>query len=213
MPSLNVELRTDRGKNESHRLRQAGFIPAVMYSHGVSEVIKVPRKDFINLFKGHIPESVLIDLNITDKKEDASHKVFVKDYQRDPVTGEIVHLDFFKTRLDEKIQTVVSVAIVGTSTGARQGGIQEVVERELQIECLPGDLPEKIEIDVTSLEIGQSIHVKDLKASLSIKFLGDLERVIVTVLAPHKAEPEAVVAPVEGAEAVVEETKEKEGEE
>jgi large subunit ribosomal protein L25 len=182
--SINAELRSERGKNATHRLRQEGYIPAIIYSHGESEAIKIKKNDFFNIFKGQVTESSLIDVTITDKKDDGNHEVFVKDYQVDPVTDELIHVDFFKVTLGEKIQTRVSVEIVGKSIGEKMGGILEVVERELEIECLPREMPEKIEIDVTNIDIGDSIHIEDIETTGSLKFLTDGKRVIVTVIAP-----------------------------
>jgi large subunit ribosomal protein L25 len=182
--SINAEMRPERGKNATYRLRREGFIPAVIYSHGVSEAIKIKKNDFFNIFKGQITESSLIDVTITDKKDDGHHQVFVKDYQVDPITDELIHVDFFKVTVGEKIHTKVSVEIVGKSEGEKRGGILEVIERELEIECLPRDMPEKIEIDVTKINIGDSIHIEDIETTGSLKFLSDGKRVVVTVIAP-----------------------------
>lgn len=194
---LNAEMRTEFGKNASHRLRSQGFIPAVMYSHGKSESLRVSQKDFFMLFRGHVSESMLLDLTITNRQDDKSHQVFIKDYQMNPVTDEVTHIDFFKITEGEKLHTKVPVEITGTSKGVRGGGILEFVERELEIECLPVDIPEKITIDVTNLEVGDSIHIKDIPVSGSLRFLSDMDRVVVTVLVPTKAE-EVVPAAVEG---------------
>ena len=191
---LNVELRNEIGKNESNRLRKSGFVPAVIYSHGKSESVKIKRKEFLNLFKGHISESVLIDLNISGKNEDNTPAVFVKDYQLDPRTDELVHVDFYKVTLGEKIHTRVPVEFVGKSAGERMGGILEVMERELEIECLPREMPEKIIIDVTNMKIGESLHVKDIKVEKTVAFLHD-DRVVLTIIAPKAIVDEA---PAEG---------------
>jgi large subunit ribosomal protein L25 len=216
--ALNVELRNERGKNENNRLRMKGYIPAILYSHGQTEAIKLQKVNFSRLFKGAISESVLIDIKITDKNQDADHKVFIKDYQVDPLTDEVLHIDFYKVRLDEKIHTKVGIEILGKSAGVRLGGILDFVERELEVECLPQELPEKIQVDVTNLQIGESIHVRDIAASGTLKYLTDPDKVIVTILLPHKAEEAVVeaaegeVAPVEGEAADGEASKEKDKE-
>jgi large subunit ribosomal protein L25 len=195
--TLNVELRTEHGKNECNRLRSKGLIPAVVYSHGKSEAIQVPSKAFSSIFKGHISESVLLDLNIANKSEDSQLKAFVKDYLLDPLTDEIMHIDFYKITAGEKIRTVVKVDIEGTPRGVKEGGVLEIFERELEIECLPKDLPEHIVVDVTNLSIGDVFHVRDIKIGESVKFLGSTDRVIASVVTPHVKEEE-----VEAAEAV-----------
>ncbi len=204
---VNAEIRKEFGKNANNRLRMKGYIPAVMYSHGKTENLQILQKDFFKVFKGHVSESVLFDVNVIDNQSKSKHQVFVKDYQINPVTDEVIHLDLFKITEGEKIHTRVAVEIIGTPKGVRQGGILELVERELEIECLPAEIPEKIALDVTNLEIGDSIHVKDIPSSGSLKFLGDLEKVVVTILAPHKAEEPTPV------EAVVEEAQPKAAEE
>jgi large subunit ribosomal protein L25 len=203
--TLNVELRTGYGKNESNRLRAKGFIPAVLYSHGKTESIKVPLKAFTSIFKGRISESVLIDLNITDKSEENQLKAFVKDYTIDPVSSEVKHIDFYKITADEKIRTVVKLEITGAPVGVKEGGVLEIFERELEIECLPKDMPERVAVDVSHLAIGQSFRVSDIKIGESVKFLGLIERPIASVVIPHVKE-EAVEAKeaVEGAEEVKE---------
>lgn len=197
---LNAEMRTEFGKNASHRLRSQGYIPAVMYSHGKSESLKVLQKDFLKIFRGHVSESTLLDITITNRQEDKQHQVFIKEYQMNPVTDEVTHLDLFKITEGEKIHTNVPVVISGTSKGVRGGGILEFVERELEIECLPNEIPEKIIIDVTNLEIGNSIHIGDLPKSGSLRFLADDDRVVVTILVPSKVVEEAPVAEVAAVE-------------
>lgn len=191
---LPVETRTQTGKNANHKLRAQGYIPAVLYSHGESQNIMVQKKNFFKIFKGHISENVLIDLEIKDTPG-SPVKAFVKDYQRHPITDEILHLDFFKVTMTEAITTRVPVDVVGTPIGVKQGGILEIIERELEVECLPADLPEKITIDVTNLAIGQSIHVKDIAAPKGVTIVSTPESVVLAVLAPHKA-AEEVAQPV-----------------
>jgi large subunit ribosomal protein L25 len=203
--TLDVELRTGFGKNESNRLRVRGFVPAVLYAHGSTETLNVPVKAFKSIFKGHISESVLLDLNITNKQEDSKLQAFVKDYDVDPVTSELMHIDFYKITADEKIRTVVKIEIEGTPKGVREGGVLEVFERELEIECLPKDLPERVVVDVSNLGINDSIHVADIKIGESVKFLGLLERTIASVVIPQVKEEvveakEAVEGEVEGEE-------------
>jgi large subunit ribosomal protein L25 len=207
--TLNVELRSGFGKNESNRLRVSGFVPAVLYSHGNTETLKVPLKAFRSIFKGHISESILLDLNIINKPEDAKHQAFVKDYDVDPVTNEIKHIDFYKVTAGEKIRTVVKIVIEGTPKGVKEGGVLEIHERELEIECLPKDLPEHVVVNVSDLGINDLIHVSDVKIGESVKFLGSLERPIASVIIPQIKEEaaevkEAVEGEVEGEEAKAE---------
>ncbi len=194
---LKVQTRTERGKNESFRLRQSGYIPAVLYSHGDVETIKVARKDFSSLFKGQVSESVIFDIVYQDKKEANEIQAFVKDYQVNPITDELIHLDLFKVTKGEKIHTHIPVEIVGTSAGVKRGGTMEIYAREIEIECLPKDLPEKVTVDVTEMLEGDSIHSKDIKLDEAVKLISNPELVIVAVHVTKLVAEEEV----EGAEA------------
>lgn len=196
--SLTIEPRTDLGKNASNRIRSNGFIPAVLYSHGESEVVQIPRKDFFKLFKGRISESVIFDIHSKEKKDD-ERMAYVKDYQMDPVSGEILHVDLFRVTKGEKIHTHVPIEFVGTPKGVKLGGILEVDLREIEVECLPKDLPEKIQIDVSSMEVGDSYHVKDVVVAEGVKVMGNLEASVASVHVPKvTAEKVEEAVPAEG---------------
>ena len=201
---LTAEPRDLKGKNNNNRLRADGFIPAVMYSHGQSEAIKIKEKDFFNLFKGNISESIIFNIDIAGKNND--DMAFIKDYQKDPVTGEIVHLDLFKVTKGEKIKTNIPVELVGTPIGIKMGGIFKHGEREIHVQCMPRHLPEKIEVDVTDLKPGDAIVVSDLKLSEDVEILSTPENVIAAVYRPRASSTdEAEVAEAEeGAEETAE---------
>jgi len=184
---LNAELRTETGKNSCNRLRVEGYIPAVVYSHGKSDVIKIKEKEFATLFKGHISESVIFDLHITGKSE-GDIMAFVKDFQADPVTGRVLHLDLFKVTKGEKIKTHVPVELVGTPKGLKLGGILEHGERELYVHCVPGLLPEKITVDISDLGVGESVHVSDIKIGDEIEILTSGNSLVAAVERPRTAE-------------------------
>jgi len=209
--NLNAELKPEKGKNVNRRLRDAGFIPAVIYSHGECDAIKIKQKDFFQLFRGQISESVIFDLKITDKKEDSEMMAFVKAYQIDPVTDEIVHLDLFKVTKGEKINTQVPIEIVGTPKGIKLGGMLEVSERVIEVECLPKDLPEKLVVDVTELLIDDSIHAKDIDLGEDVKLMSTPDAVIAAVHTVKIIEEE--VAEEEEAEEVAEDASEEKTEE
>jgi len=193
MTALNLaaEKRTETGKNACSRLRRAGKIPAVVYSHGTAEAVQVDSKAFKMLFKGRISESVLFDLNF---KSGEPVKVYVKDYVKHPVSEEVMHLDFYRITFGEKIHTKVSVEFVGSSIGQRKGGVFEQLEREIEIHVLPRELPEKITIDIANLDIDQSIRVKDIKGPASMTVAGDPEHVIAHVIAARVEEGDTASA-------------------
>ena len=191
--NLTAQTRTETGKNSNNRLRAAGFIPVVMYSHGKAENLKVSKKEFSSVFGKRISESVIIDLDVAGGEK--CH-VFVKDYQLEPVSDEVIHLDFYKITAGEKIKTSVPVEIVGTPAGVRLGGIFEVIDRILHVECLPSERPEKITVDVSNLEIGQAVHAKDIAGPASLKILLDPEHVVAHVTTV-KEDKEEASAPAE----------------
>ena len=189
--SLTAVARDSRGKNNNNRLRGEGFIPAVVYSHGKSESIKVKEKELQNLFKGHILESVIFDLHIEGQQDIVA---FVKSFQKDPITGRILHLDLFRVTKSEKIKTHVPIELVGTPAGLKVGGILQHGERELLIQCLPGNLPEKITIDISALMPGDAIHVSDVKHGDEIEILTTSENIIAAIEKAKSAGDEATVA-------------------
>ena len=198
--TLTIEPRTDLGKNASRRIRKSGFIPGVIYSHGAAEAIQIPVKEFFKLFKGRITESVIFDLHSSSKAYEEK-MAYVKDFQMNPITNEIEHVDLFKVTATEKIHTHVPIEFIGTAKGIKQGGILEVDVREVEVECLPKDLPEKIQLDVSNMDIGDSIHVKDIKLGESIRLMGAPDMFIASVHIPKVAvleEKVEEVAPVEG---------------
>ncbi len=182
---LTAEKRTETGKNAARRLRGRGFIPAVLTAHGKTESLQLGEKDFSKLFKGGISESVIFELNIEGGD---STLAFVKDFQIDPVTDGIVHLDLYKITKGEKIHTSLPLEITGTPKGAKLGGLLEIYERHISVECLPMDLPEKYVVDVSDLGLDENIHAKDLNLGDKIKLLSSPDTVIAVIHPPKKAE-------------------------
>ena len=206
---LNAEPRTLTGKNNCNRLRSQGFIPAVVYSHGKSEAIKIQEKEFLNLFKGHISESVIFDLHIGGEGD---LMAFVKDFQKDPLTSRVTHLDLFRVTRDEKIKTHVPIDLIGTPAGLKVGGILKHGERELLIHCMPKNLPEKISLDITEMMPGDSIHVGDIKHGDEFEILTNSNAVVVAVL-KKKTEVEEQVTTEDTTPAASAETEKESGKE
>lgn len=206
---LNAEPRTLTGKNNCNRLRSEGFIPAVVYSHGKSEAIKIQEKEFLNLFKGHISESVIFDLHIGGEGD---LMAFVKDFQKDPLTSRVTHLDLFRVTRDEKIKTHVPIDLIGTPAGLKVGGILKHGERELLIHCMPKNLPEKISLNITEMMPGDSIHVGDIKHGDEFEILTNSNAVVVAVL-KKKTEVEEQVTTEDTTPAASAETEKESGKE
>jgi len=179
--TIQAYSREATGKGAARSLRRKGELPAVIYRAGLSEPIKVPRKEFIKLLKRTRGENILVNLQFPE----GSRLAVIKDYQVDPVTGELLHTDFQEVFLTEKIRVTVKVITTGVPKGVKeQGGILQHILREIEIEALPDRIPGHIEVDVSDLSVGQSIHVSDLRLEEGIKVLTEPEEVIATVTAP-----------------------------
>jgi large subunit ribosomal protein L25 len=185
---LVAKSRETKGKNSNKRLRRDGIIPAIMYSHGAAESIQVLEKDFFKLFKGHVSESVIFDLKVEGSSDD--QMAFVKDYKADPVTDQILHIDFFKVTKGEKINTTVPVELDGSPVGIKLGGILNISDRQIEVECMPKDLPEKIHLDIAYMEVGDIVHAKDLALPEDVELYSNHDAVIVSVDTPRVVEEE-----------------------
>ena len=201
MPEIVVsaEKRTEKGKNVNRRLRVAGRIPGIVYGgKGAPEAVAVSPKDIVAVLRSASGENTLFDLDLGGSRR----KVILKEYQIEPIKGKLLHADFYEVALDKLLEIKVHVEVTGTPVGVKvQGGILDFVTRELEIECLPADIPEKIVVDVSELELGKHIRVSDLKLSDKLTMLTEPDIVIVHVVAPRAEEVVAAVA-VEGTEAV-----------
>ncbi len=199
---LKAWLRDPRGKEIAKKMRHEGFIPAVVYGKGKKSLtVKVGKKDFMKIVGTQMGSNVLLDLKIEDSKKDAGdHTVMVKEIQQHPISLDPLHIDFYKISLKDKIKVKVQVHTKGEPVGVKQeGGILEHVLWEIEIECLPTQIPDRIEIDVASLKLNDSVYVKDLKMpSDDIKVLTDPSQIVVACVMPKQEEE---VKPEEAAEA------------
>jgi len=177
---LETQKREHVGKRSSRRYRREGMIPGVYYYHGEEAVPIIFNSKMLTLFLN--TAHGLIDLKIEGEKE--TKKCVLKEIQSDPVTGNFLHVDFLGVKMGEKITVKVPLVLKGLAPGIKAGGILEHLIRDLEIECFPRHLPEKLEIDVSSLEISDSIHVKDLNFE-NILILDDPDDAIVILEAPR----------------------------
>lgn len=181
--NLKAELRDISGKGHSRKLRRMGKIPAVMYKGGKSTPLMVDHKEIVKVLSSESGEQALINIQIGDGSEKIA---IIRDYQLDPINGEILHADFFEISLKEKIRMTVPVIIVGKEpVGVKQkGGILQYITREVDIEGLPTMIPEKLEVDASALDVGDSIHVSDITVGKDLRILADAGEVIVSVVPP-----------------------------
>jgi large subunit ribosomal protein L25 len=202
--TLDAVKRDGRGKNEARRLRAAGRIPGVMYGarkegrapEGVP--VAVDPKEVFRILHSDSGANTLINLRL----DGGETRVMVKEYQLDPVTHSLLHADFFQLAMDKAITVTVPIVLKGESRGVKvQGGLIDFVTRDIEIECLPTDIPEHIDVDVTELMLNQSIRLRELALNPKWKLVTDGETMIVHVVMPKAEEvvapaAEAVAAPV-----------------
>ena len=197
--TLHAEKRDKTGKGFARSLRREGVVPAVLYRGGSSMPIKINSKELSGFMHATAGEQVMVDIEFSDGEK---RLALMKDYQVDPLKGELLHTDFFEVSLSEKIKVTVHVAIVGEPIGVkRDAGLLQYGTREIEIECLPDRVPGHVEVDVSGLEIGKAIHVGDISLGEGIEVLNDAGELIATVTAPIvEAKVEAEVAAPEVAE-------------
>ena len=192
---LRARPRVQSGKEYAKKLRRNGFVPAVLYGPETETLhLEVETKIFLALVRGGLGENVIVTL-LLDDTEEGKRKVLVREVQRDPVTGDILHLDFHQISLTKKLAIQVPIHLVGTPLGVADGGILQHALRDLEIECLPTAIPEKIEVDVSHLKIGDSVHVGDIKVE-NAEILSDSKSSIVSVVPPTVFKEPEVAAPV-----------------
>lgn len=178
---LEVEARSETGKGAARRLRAAGKVPGVVYGHGEEpQAVQADELQLQQLISRISVDNTLIDLKVGASKPKA---VLIREIQRHPYRSRLVHVDFFEITAGEKIKVGVPVRLEGTPAGVRVGGILQVIRHELEIECLPRDIPEAFEVNVSELEIGDSLHVGDVDTG-DVTVLEEASHTICTVVAP-----------------------------
>jgi large subunit ribosomal protein L25 len=195
--TLQAEKREGRGKNEARRLRAAGRIPAVVYGAGKNTAVEiaVDPKVLLRILHSESGVNTLIGLQGVEL---AGGKVLVKEYQLDPIDHKLLHADFYAVAMDKAITVTVPIVLKGEPKGVKQqGGIVDFVNRELEVECLPGDIPEHIDVDVSELMMHQGIRVRDLQTDAKWKPISEPDMMIVHVVTVKAEEP----APAEAAAA------------
>ena len=199
MPEIVVaaENRTETGKNVNRRLRTRGLIPGVLYGSKKEAVpLAVSPKEITTILRSKTGENTLFDLEIGGSRR----KVILKEFQVEPIKGSLLHADFYEVALDKPIEVSVHIEVIGVPTGVKvEGGLLDHVTREVEVSCLPADIPEKITVDVSELAMGKAIRVADLKVPDKVTMLSEPDLVVVHVVAPRaEEEVAAAAAPAEG---------------
>jgi large subunit ribosomal protein L25 len=197
---LKTNQRNTFGKGSARALRRQGLIPAVLYGPKRESIpLNVSTLDLDKIYKASGTEQVILNLKIEDSGIQNATAV-VKEVQVSPVTGQYLHIDFCEISLNEEITVNVPVEVTGRSKGVERGGFLQVVSHQLEISCLPIDMPDKIQIDVTSLDIGDSIHIGDIELKDRVRVSGDAGITVVTVVPPTAEEKEVPEEELEEAE-------------
>ncbi len=200
---LQAMPRHEKGKGAARKLRAQGFIPATLYGGDKPPVsISLPRRELALAMQGHEGRHLLVDLTVEDKGDGGDQSLaFLQELDVNPVTQIIQHADFWRVDATKPIHTSVPVHFIGLPIGVRQGGVLQHVLREIEIEALPTEIPEHVDVDVSSLTMGQSVHVSDLVSKgMTYLILTPQDRVLAGVHAPRALVAE-VSAAAPGAEA------------
>jgi len=189
------------GKNASRRIRREGMIPAILYGEGAASVpLVLNKKDLITILRSESGENTIFRIAFDSEEKD----VMIKDMQIDPTTDELLHADLIQIAMDKLIRVNVPLNLVGEAFGVKtEGGFVDFMTRELEVECLPADIPESISVDISSLHLHQSLKVSDIAPPADVKLITEPNTVVVLIQVPHEekveVKPEEAAAAVEAA--------------
>jgi len=199
---ISATNRADRGKNAARRLRRRGLVPGIVYGgKGENLAVAVDPKALHRVLRSEAGRNAILKLSIADH---GSTNAILKNWQVDPVKESFLHADFYRIAMDVAIRVTVPIHVVGEARGVKvDAGILELVIREIEVECLPGDIPERIAVDVADLGINQSLRVSDVPMPAKVKVLQAADQVVVHVVAvkEEEAAPAAAAAPAAEGEA------------
>ena len=202
--TLNIEARAEQGKGAARRLRRSGKVPGVFYGpKSAATPIAVDRKDFAahvaNLEGSHL---IRFDSTVSELQKRVA---LVREVQHHPVNGSIIHVDFYEVDLTKRLTVTVPLHFIGRAKGVAEGGILQPILRDMEVECLPTDIPQYIEVDVTALDIHDAVHLADVQMPPNVTAIFETNEAVVSVLPPTveevKAAPTEEAVPVEGAAA------------
>ena len=194
---LEVRERERRGSADARRLRRAGLIPGVLYGRGKKpHAICVPERELRRVLTGEHGLHAILDVVLEGQK--STHASILKEFQRDPIRGRLIHVDLQEVRLDQPIVAQVAVELVGEAVGSKEGGVLSQVTREISVEALPLEMPDRLELDVSEMAIGDTLRIADLTPREGATYLDDAETVLATVTMPTRVvEPEVEEEEVE----------------
>ena len=206
---LNADIRKTTGDGPARALRRQGKMPAVLYGPGTDPVLlTIDIRELERALKNSRAGQVLVNLNL-GRKGAPKTPAMIKELQTHPVSDAFLHADLYEISMDRQLKVSVPVVPTGKSKGVEFGGLMQMIRRELEVMCLPGEIPEAIEVDVTDLEIGDSLHVMDIPLAEGLELPGDVNFTVITVISPKvEAIEEAEEEEVEEEEAEAAEAEE-----
>ena len=209
---LQANYRSDMSKSHLKKIRRQGYVSGSVFGRGIESIpIEVKLKDIVDQIKTSEHGMMsLFDLEINGAPGNGKHTVIIKEFFRDPITRKVLDVQFQRVVLTEKVHVDVPIVLVGESEGEKKGGIVEQVLDELEVRALPTQIPPKIEVDISSLDIGDHISVADIKAPEGVEILTDSDTIVCTCVPPHVRHEEVAVAEEKPAEESASPPKEKE---
>lgn len=188
---LSALKRDGFGKGYARKLRREGFIPAILYGHSEECIpLKIPARELYKALSTEAKENVIIDLSIKENGKESAKTAILKERQLHPIRREILHIDLYQISLEEKLVTTVPIEVIGESLGVKMGGILEHGLWEVEVRCLPTDIPDRIQVDISNLKIGDILHLGDLTAGEGVEILGNKDQVVLLITPPRVKEEE-----------------------
>jgi len=182
---LDSKKRAMTGKGSARKLRAVGRLPVILYGPETSPImLSLDYKQLQKILRGKSAENIIFDLKVDSNGTNQSRRVMIKEIQKDPVTRDYLHVDFYEISMEKELEVDIPVYLINTPIGVSEGGILEHIRRELKISCMPKNLVDKIEIDVSGLAIGQSLHIEDIALPPGLKSIEDRDLTIATIVAP-----------------------------
>lgn len=184
---LSVQVRTKTGKGPARRLRGAEAVPAILYGPKTAPVLlAVPAMRLLKLLRDMGEESKLIRLVIGDGKDQQVRQALIREVQTHPVRRRFLHVDFYEVPLDQPILVEVPVELDGEAIGEKKGGTLNLIRRTLSVRCLPGEIPERVHIDISGMDLGASVHVADLIGKVPFELMDDKSTAVVAIAVPEE---------------------------
>jgi large subunit ribosomal protein L25 len=193
--ALTAQVREKAGKGVARELRRNAQIPAVLYSHGKSMPISMGNKEITTILNAEGGKHALLNLTLQGTKEAAERMALIKDYELDPITGKLMHIDLMEVAMDEKVKVQVAIHLTGSAIGVKEGGILQYGLHQVEIECLPQQIPSHFDVDIAAVKVNESLHVRDIQTPEGVKILNDADATIMTIQPPvSEAKLESMLA-------------------